>query len=446
MKKLLLTLAVFFILAPHASAARLFTGPCELNTATTIIDDMITSGAPVSTTSARSGTYACEALNAGVSTARVWKSNYVSANGNGPIFYRIYFNFASFPNGDENFIGSVESGGTQPWTINFQQSTSKLQLKYNDVASTVGTSANAIAINTWYCLEVKFDKTGGAGAGILQGYLDASPPGSIGKCGTTQFASATNLTITNGVFAFQWGSNLEGDGITTGDVVYDDIAVNDSTGSFQTGLPGEGQVIRLKPSATGDVNAFDTQTGGTAGAGNNFTRVNEVTPDDATTFNGTATINNEDLFNMDDSGIQTYDTVNVVEVHGRFRNGTADTTGAFKFEIEKTGSGTKTQSSAIIPNSTTFRTDTTSATVKTAAITTYQDPDGAAWTKTTLDSSQAGYIDTASPAVGGRRNDITNVWELVDYAPGTAPVTSLIPRMIFMSGRMTFLSGVFLIK
>jgi hypothetical protein len=110
--------------------------------------------------------------------------------------------------------------------------------------------------------------------------------------------------------------------------------------------------------------------------------------------------------------------VNVVEVWGRFRNDTADASQNFRFEIEKTGSGTKTLSATIVPNSTTWKTNAI-ATPWTAPIVTYQDPDSAAWTLTTLDSMQIGYKLTQD-GTGTRQIQVSSVSAIVDYTPYVA--------------------------
>ena len=76
-----------------------------------------------------------------------------------------------------------------------------------------------------------------------------------------------------------------------------------------------------------------------------------------------------------------------------------------------------------MPNSTTWKTNATTTTLG-YPITAYTDPDGAAWTNTTLDSMQIGYKLTTAPGTAGRRIDVTTIWAYVDYTPGTPPAAS----------------------
>lgn len=284
-------------------------------------------------------------------------------------------------------------------------STYHLALFDEQTSTQIGSNSPTMNTNQYYRVEMSYLRT----AGTFSAYIDG-----------VQFATGTGSTLKD-VNTIRWGS-IDASTMT---ILHDDIAVNDNLGTAQTGLPGNGKIIRLKPNAAGDVNTFATQTGGTAGAGNNFTRVNEVAVDDATTLNGSSTLNQEDLFNMDNSGIGSSDTVNVVEVWGRYRNSTADTAAAIKFEIEKAAAGTIAQSTAIVPNSTTFRMNA-AAVPKTPPIIEYLDPTGSPWTQATLDTMQVGYKLTTAPGTAGRRVDVTNVSAIVDYTPAALSNTNFL--------------------
>jgi hypothetical protein len=297
---------------------------------------------------------------------------------------------------------------------------------WNEQASTqLGSDSATLNINTWYRVEFSYVRS----SGVMTAYIDG-----------VQFATGTGTANLNSN-TLRWGSI----DTSTMTLNFDDIAVNDNTaGGNQTGLPGAGAVFRMNPNNSGDANSFATQTGGTAGASNNYTRVNETVPDDATTFNGSSTLNQEDLLNFDPSGIGSNDTVSVVEVWGRFRNSTADATAALRFEIEKTGSGTITQSSAIVPNSTTWRMNT-AAVPKTPPIVLYQDPDSASWVQSTLDTLQAGYKLTVAPGTAGRRIDVTSVAVFVEYIPAQTisvsdSVTGSESSSVSVSGGVTTLT------
>lgn len=384
--------------------ARIITLPFELNTTTSGVE-YTKFGSPTiaALTDDRfgSGGYAMRVNNP--TSGGIWGGSVQFASSNINVVYcRAYVYFATLPTGDTNLFSIFGTAGTGRVDIIYSSASQVFQGHYNNYASSLTGSSVTLQTGRRYRLEILIDKSGSSGAHIVKVRLD-----------DVEFISATTLTLNEGSYIFEWGSNLQGDGTSTMDVYFDDIAVNDNSGSSQNSWPGRGRIIRLDARAAGDANSFGTQTGGTAGSGNNFTRVSEVTPDDATTFNGSNTLNQEDLFQMTASGLSLLDKIKVVEVHGRFRNNTADATTAIKFEIEKASGGTKTQSSAIVPNTTTWNTDSTGA-IKTAPIVLYNDPDGTAWSKTTLDTMQAGYKITTG---GTNRIDVTKVWVLVEYDP-----------------------------
>lgn len=291
-------------------------------------------------------------------------------------------------------------------------STLTLELWDEQAGAQRGADSSALSANTWYLIGLRYNRAAGTCALYIN---DMTSSVASGVCSATLLSDTIRI---GSIDAF------------THDITFADIIVTDSSGASMTGFAGDVKLQYFTPTGAGEVNSFATQTGGVAGAANNFTRVNEVTPDDATSFNGSSTLNEEDLFDVTDSQSDV-GVVSAVVVGGRFKNSTADATGAFRFEIEKTNGGTKTQSGAIIANSTTFRTNVPAATLpKSYPIIIYVDPDAAAWTKTTLDSMRIGYKKTVSPGTAGRRDDITNIWGYAIYAvAAAAPSNAFISRL-----------------
>lgn len=398
--------------------ARIYTRGFEQNSNTVGIQPVEwdgTSPTPgtIQTGTVRSGTYAGEipSLTSGFGT--YWQLQFAAADSTGPYFIRFYYLLHTSINVNSIiFQYGNNAGSSQPFNI-MLTTTDKLRVT-NNAGTQIGSDSSALSKDTWYCIEAKYDTTGGANHVIIEARID----------GSNFVSSNTVATVTN-VNNCAFGGNLKGETATTCDFFFDDIAVNDSTGAHETGYSyaaGGNKVIPLRPNAAGDVNTFATQTGGTAGAANNFTRVNEVTPDNATSFNGSTTLNQEDLFNVTDSGIGASDTVNVVEVWGTWRNSTADSVEAIVLELLKTSGGTKTTSGNIIPNTTSWLTNKTSGSSGfplTPIIVSYTDPDGSAWTQTTLDSMQIGYKYTIDGTTT-RRIDVTQIHALVDYTPVSA--------------------------
>lgn len=394
---------------------RLFTSGFELNVGINITTDqdkewhVDSTGQTIVTSPVRSGNYALKARG-GDGTEQLY-FQFLSANNNGPIFSRVYLRIESYPDVRTSIIETTAITGSTGAGI-FLNDDGSLQLF--DANGLIGSPSSPLSLNTWYMIETKVDRTGGTSRHIIEAKLDG-----------VVFATSNTRNISSGVARIYVGVNLENDGAATGVWYFDDVAVNDSSGSFENSYPGEGSVIALRPNAAGDSNSFATQTGGTAGSSNNYTRVNEVSPDDATTYNGSSTLNEEDFFNIEDSGIDPTDIIKLVSLGMRFRNSTADATGAFKVQAKKATGGTVSQSDAIIPNSTTWKSN--GKTLFTSPLTLYQDPDNIDWTPTTLDSMQIGYKQTANPGTAGRRIDISSIWATVEFKPGNQQVSGPFP-------------------
>lgn len=281
---------------------------------------------------------------------------------------------------------------------------------YKSDGTQLGSDSAPITTGRWYRVELKNDSTSATGV-IEARFFDC------GTSGVDPGGAGTTIASGNNSAQGTWGRLRVGNSAISNTATYyvDDFAVNDSTGGSQNTWCGSGKIIHLRPDAAGDANGFLVNVGGTAGAANNFTRVNESPPDDATSYNASAALNAEDLFNCGASGIGSGDTVNVVAVGIRLADlVSADATAAIKAEIEKTTGGTKTQSAAIVANSTSFVSNPGQAGASDPVIVTYTDPDGAAWTQTTLDSLQAGYIETIANV---QAIAVTALWVSVDYTP-----------------------------
>lgn len=346
----------------------------------------------------RTGTFAAKNIASG--SGEYFYVNSSSAHGQ---FMRMYFRIAVNTGATIDIMNVIDSGFAHSIGQITLNTSGQLGLWYLNGASMtqIGSNSSALSTNTWYCIELHVDDTGGAGAGIVEGRLDQAV-----------FATASNLTfgtnngVPNGVCGF---GNVALTPSATGTFYYDDCSINDSSGATQNSYPGAGALTLMLPNAAGDSNTFSVNVGGTAGAGNNFTRVNETPPNDATSYNGSATLNQLDLFRCNDPAIGT-DTVSCVHVLGRMSQSVSNATIQIQLQAEKAAAGTKATGTAFNPNDTGwFLTNGVHDLVM------YTDPDGAAWTESTLATTQIGYkLTTASTTVQIR---VSNIWAYVDHAP-----------------------------
>lgn len=309
-------------------------------------------------------------------------------------FQRFYLRIASAPGANTTICRFVNAANDPCSQLRLTSSRTLILLDAG--GDQVGSASSALTLDTWYLVELGVDAS--------------SSPGTVtGRLNGSTFATGNNSAQS------PWARWLIGPIVSaTCDLYFADWAVNDSSGSAQTSWPGEGVVVTLHPDAAGDSNAWNN-TSNAAGSANNYLLVDEAPPDDATTMVQTGTLNAEDSYNCTASGMGAGDTVNCVMVGGRFRNSTADATAAARLQIRKAAAGTTTQSADLIPNSTSFRTNA-NAEPRNYPIILHNDPDGSAWTQTTVDSMQIGVKLTTA---GTQRIQFTSVWAVVDYTPST---------------------------
>lgn len=368
-----------------------------------------TTGITIDTGTVRTGTYSmkCAITSGNSGQLQIQNSN------NHKQFIRVYCNPSVLPNNSgTTFMILADASNDIAIARLVLQSGGTLVLVYSDSGggqTQIGSASSALAAGFNNMIELSVDDTGGTASTIIAARLN----GTVFASGTVSVEATGNTGVPNGFTVL--GYNLFGDNPTTGTIFFDDYAINDGSGSSQTSYPGIGAITRITPNATGDANAWATQTGGTAGSANNFTRVDEITPDDATSFNGSTVLGQQDLFKCTDPAIGT-DTVSCVQVMARYRNNTVDITTAFVIQAEKASAGTLASGAAIDPDGTTWTTCTPAG-----SLVLYNDPDGAAWTESTLATMQIGYkISTAHT----NAIDITNVWAYVDHIPSAPAVNS----------------------
>lgn len=395
-------LGVFFIAPRSAQAIRMFSSGFETNTLTDAIEwDTISDLASIDTSIYRSGE---SSMRINVTVDSGTANHVVTAMGAGSTYsVRTYMYIASAPSAD-TYILAYEFNNVGIKLTNGRQ------LKLFGAAQ-LGSNSATLDLNTWYRIEMVMDYD----SDTVTGYLDG-----------VQFATGTGLIA---------GSNVHvgiGTGSITADLYFDDFAINDDTGTEQTGLPGEGKIIMLNPNAAGDANSWQ-KSGGGSGTTTNYQDVDENPPDDATSYLQSTTLNDEDFYNVTNAGLGSGDTITLVSLGVRYAASSASNNPTFKVEARKTTGGTISQGSAITPNSTSYTTNA-NATPKLPTLTLYDDPDASPWTNTTIDSMQIGIKVTTDNTNTLR---VSNVWALVEYVAGTQ--AQLVVQSPFASRSTTFI-------
>lgn len=374
----------------------------------------------ISSTQAHSGTFSSAFATTSKFSVDIYEHS-VQTDGSGSTigYVRAYVYFTGYPNANATLLDLTSNllnlGGI------YMNSSGQLGINYG-ASPTYGTSlTSAVSKNTWHYIELKVNTTS-ANSQVVTARLDG-----------TQFDSqtGTQTLVANSVEALEYGIGVLESSITMATMYMDDIVINDGTGSFCNTWPGAGFLVRATPSAAGDSNTWLTGSGGTAGASNNFTRVKEVTPDGATTYNlyRSPTATPSDLYEVSVSSIPAGATVNAVMVGVWYAGAASSANSQFELQIEKTTGGTISRSSAITPNSTTFKINA-NAVPKNYPLILYNDPDGSPWTPTTIASMQIGIFGNSAST---NYAEISTVWAYVDYTPSSGPPPSNIGGSTLMT-------------
>lgn len=390
--------------------ARIWSSGFELNSITADVEwsSVVGSNPTIQTSTVRSGTYALE-VNA-VGTIMCIQQIYAATAGAGPYFVRTYLYITSYPSA--NGAGIIQIGNSTTTQASIQMQTDgSLSLWAQNVK--VGSNSSVLSLNTWYRIE--FKATAGSGTGVIEGKIDG-----------TNFASSTTTTIGNSdrLTVGMIGS-------VTSHTFFDDIAINDSSGTSQTSYPGAGSIVHLHPNGTGD-----SETAGIAKTGDTpaWKCIDEVTPDDATTFISVAATSDTldvAIDNSSTAGIGASDTITLVAVGTR---GAATTAANCSVNLRlRSASGGATQTSGNIVRSTTGYTTHIEAAPHIYKLTSYTDPTtGSAWTPTgtnSIDNAQIGF----SSADATPDPIITTMWALIEYVPAPPVISTFLPRLNLLS-------------
>jgi hypothetical protein len=375
--------------------ARLQSIGFELNSATNGVEEKGFSGVVIGTTNVRSGTYAARDVDVSGTNyvlGQVYSSDQATIG-----YIRAYIYIVSLPSANSAIVGFATTAGVVLADITLKTD-GTLQLKARN-ASNIGSASSVLSLNKWYSLELKYD------ASVATDTLEARLDG-------VTFASGNNSS--NGDWGGYYIAGFSNS--SARDLWFDDVAINDDSGSFQNSWPGEGKIIHLRPNAAGDTSEWTD-----GGFTNTYADVDEVTPNDATdsldTHSGPS-ITHE--FNIDSpTAIRSLDTINCVSVGVRHRTDASSTTAAFAVRIKAAASGTVESSANIVPNSTTWDTNA-SAGPYNYPLTLYDLPGGstAAWTKADLETTQIGVESTVDD--GLTDVEVSTLWLLVDYSAPTS--------------------------
>jgi len=250
----------------------------------------------------RSGIRAIEITTHSANVRGPWKSLSAAVN-TGTFFTRFAFRKSTNPNAPNRIFIMTNNGFTTGLVRVDLDSAG--QIVVTPLAGGGTISSSALSNNTYYVIELKVLLS--ATVGTVELRIDGVSIGSLSSIntlnGTTLQEFRFSVTTTSGVFPTY---------------NYDDIAINDASGSFQNDWPGLGHIIMSKPGLDGSI-TWTPNVGS-----DNFANVDDLpatAADDDTTYNSSATANDEDRYAITPmpAEIGTDDIIVLVHVWTRIR-------------------------------------------------------------------------------------------------------------------------------
>jgi hypothetical protein len=353
------------------------------------------SGGTFTATNARTGNcYRVSSLVSG--TAQRARAQFAAAASNGPYFFRLYVRFATLPLSEDRFTYVSNSATIDAGVVVYLTIDALGNVRLYDEDGQIGSASSALSTGTYYRIEYEVNRGGSAGAHVVRARIDG-----------TEFAGANNRDLSVGINMLYMGGNLHLETITVGDWSFDDVAINDGLGSYEYSYPGDGAYMLLRPNAAGDNNAWT----------NDYTTVDDTSPNDATDFQASNTLNAIIDHNLTDmpAGIGNTDTIKLVTVNSRHNGAAASANSTFVLRAKMSSSGVVEESAAIQPTSTTWRTNDVGNTTLKPPLTLYDMPGpiNTFITKTDLDLAQIG----ARISVANTNNaQISMLWMGVEWS------------------------------
>lgn len=291
--------------------SRLFSSGFELQSLTNLVEFSASNGqgidgGSISTSVVRSGSAALRINPSSVDVSYLEQEFTES----GEVYLRIYHRIATAPTADTKILELIDDTlAIEVIAIALTTSRTLQVIHVDDSNAQIGSASSALSLDTWYMIEFYVDATGTTWS--VTARIDES-----------NFVNTTKAVGSTQTFSsFLVGALKLTAGTHSADLYFDDIAVNDTNGSSQNSWPGEGKIIHAHPNADGDNHEW-LKSGGGAGSSTNYQDVDEVTPDDATTYlkrtaTGSYIIDDYKIPGYSALGIGASDTINLIQVGAR---------------------------------------------------------------------------------------------------------------------------------
>ena len=248
----------------------------------------------VQTTTVHSGTYAWESATGAAHDVHRQLS---AALTSGTIYVRFYFRMAAAPSATRKIFENYSTGIV--YSVRLSILTTGVIRLTNVPNASATFDGPTLAANTWYRIEIRHlisDTVGQMEVRVFEvsGTTETEMAGS--PWGDGNFAGGDGSdadTLGTGVQRFAFGN---ADGSWGASIFIDDVALNDTSGSFQTSWPGAGKIAFIEPASDTSITWEDDDLVAAA----TFANINEL-PGAAvdTAYNvETVTLNSIDQFGI----------------------------------------------------------------------------------------------------------------------------------------------------
>src|SRR5436190_2660167 len=259
----------------------------------------------------RAGAYCLKALVTASTQFAVTNKTFPLSTSKTDVWFRCAFLASGTIPSAVSIMGVNDSAGLTQGTITYNGSDNLLRAYRGNSSNTLlGVSSQSMSLSAWHVIEVRWQILTGT-TGAAEVWLDGTQ--------VINFSGDTSQTSTLNVGAVFLGVNVSAGGAATGSyLAWDDLAINDTSGTLNNGRPGDGRVVLLVPTGAGSTTALSR--GGTD-TGANWSQTNELPPS-MTQYVFSATAATRDTYALSDlpSGVAS---INVADVLALAQNSDA---------------------------------------------------------------------------------------------------------------------------
>lgn len=324
----------------------------------------------------------------------------------GAYFARIYFYLVAGNNTNNLTFWSILNGATA--RIGFRLTNAgavlKLQLMNFEDSAQIGATSPTLSTGVIYRLELGWDSTTLASTTVEARLYAASDEATLlwNPSGSANLAANPD----------RW--NVGNGNDATLDFTITDCLICDSSGSGMNTWCGQGSLVYLLPD--GDSGTPQWARGGTD-SGANFSQVNNVPPNDVTSYVQSNTSGQVDLYTLGatPAAVGSGDTIRWVTVGARFA--ISSTTGGDPDFATRLSSGGNSADSGNLSGAGATAYNSYQTTLGNFAQVLYTKPGGGAFTKADLDGLLAGIVETVTDTHFIR---VTELWVIAEHGPAGA--------------------------